>query len=139
MKAQARRAARSAPLLATLGVAVALAGACGSAEPRTSSSPGAREALAGRVLDIVSGNGIPVQGDHVACSGALDGRSDVCTGLTATEPVDRIEGTFTPGSGSAPGSSCPGRLTVTIGPSPGYLNLKGEVRQLTSVSEDPCR
>lgn len=122
--------------------AAALLASAGCSSGHTS-SPGAkssRAALAASVLHVVSGNGIPVEDDHVDCSGSPDGRSDLCLGLTSSEPVQRIKADFTASdSGGDTSGSCPGTLTVTLGPPIGYLDNRGPVETLAKVAEDPCR
>lgn len=130
---------------AITAVTLAFASGCSSGTaPRTPVSSASRQALSSRVLHIVSGNGIPVQDGRIDCSPSLDGRSDTCLGLTASEPVERIQGVFrlggTPAAASAsPARSCSGTLTISIGPPEGFLDGKGPTGVLTRVSENPCR
>jgi hypothetical protein len=130
---------------ASTALALAVASGCSSGSgPRTPVSSASRQALSSRVLHIVSGNGIPVQNGRIDCSASLDGRTDTCLGLTASEPVERIQGVFHVGGTSAaaagsPAGRCSGTLTISIGPPVGFLDGKGPTAVLTRVAENPCR
>lgn len=124
----------AAVVLAVAGVAAG----CGSSTPVTAGSAAARDALAGKVLDVIDGNGIPVADDHIACATSGNGRYTNCGGLTTTEPVARITGSFSAAAGPRPGH-CPGTLTVTVGPPQAQLSGSGPVQTLAKIAEDPCR
>lgn len=128
------RAAAAWALLVALALGTA---GCGEGSRATAVSPGSRHALAGRVLDILDGSGLPIEDDHVGCLAGADGRSDICYAMTSDEPVQRVEGRFVVHPG-APGG-CAGTLTVILGPSEGDPSQAGPVHTLEQVSEDPCR
>lgn len=134
------RAGRRRFIGALAGAMAVVAGGCSAAG---SSGPGvaaSRDRLATTVLSVVDSNGIPVEDDHVHCAPGRDGRSDTCLAFTSTEPVQRITGRFSsPADAGGPSGGCPGTLTVTIGPSVGYLDSSGPVHQLTTIGADPCR
>ncbi len=115
-----------------------LAAACSSSPAASPVAPSSRDSLAATVLHVVDSNGIPVEDDHIHCAPSEDGRSDTCAGLTSSEPVQRITGTFSATTSSG-GSGCPGTLKVTIGPSLGYLDSSGPVKALAQTQADPCR
>jgi hypothetical protein len=115
-----------------------LGAGCGGSGPATPDSAAARDHLAATVLRVVDDDGIPVDGDRIHCSGSLKGRSDTCDGYTSNEPVEKITGTFTE-SAAGFGPGCPGGLTVTLGPPPGYLDGSGPVKLLTERAVDPCQ
>lgn len=122
-----------------LGAAVVLSAAglagCGEGSRATAVSPGARHALAGRVLDIMDGHGLPVEDDYIGCLAGSDGHSDDCYGETADEPVQQILGRFrTDGTGT-----CAGTLTITLGPPVANQSGTGPTETVRRVGEDPCR
>lgn len=123
--------------LAAVGAGCAASGSSTTATA-TPVSSAARDALAGRVLDIMDGDGLPVQDDYVGCLAGRDGRSDSCYGTTSDEPVQTVDGSFSAARGWS-GGHCPGTLTVTLGPTIGDLTQSGPVTPVATVSEDPCQ
>lgn len=112
---------------------------CASSGAGTVAQPGsstARDALAGRVIDIMDGNGLPVEDDYIGCLAGPGGRSDVCYGTTSDDPEETVRGYFKVVAGAP---ACQGTLTVTIGPPLGYLDGSGPVTKVETVSENPCR
>lgn len=103
------------------------------------SSEASLDAIAGRITDMVSDRGIPVENDYIRCIPALGGRSVDCHGMTATEPAKDLKGTFDEsGAGTAAGS-CPGTLTVSVGPPISDFDVPGPVSRLAVRDMDPCR
>lgn len=86
---------------------------------------------------MVSHHGIPIEEDYVRCEPALDGSVE-CHAQTATEPAKDIKGIFDSRT-SGPGSSCPGTLTVSIGPALSDIDAPGPVSRLAVTHIDPCR
>jgi hypothetical protein len=127
--------------VALMTVSTTTVAACGGDRPTTPVSPGARRALESKVLDVMDGNGLPVQGDYVGCVPGRDGRSDTCFGLTSDEPVMKVEGAFTTplGPGRSTSSGCPGTLSITVGPPISDLTTNRPQQRLAVVAEDPCR
>lgn len=115
------------------------AGCSGSSGPRTMTSEASLDAIAGRMTDMVSDNGIPIEGDYIRCIAALDGHSAVCHGLTSSEPAKDIKGIFaeSPAAPAQPG--CPGTLTVSVGPAISDIDVPGPVSPLQARRMDPCR
>jgi hypothetical protein len=109
----------------------------GCASTRSSpNSTGARDRLARTVLAVVDAAGIPVQADDIGCASSTHSSTDICRGFTATEPVQPVTGRFTFSSHTG---ACPGTLTITLGPSPGYLDSNGPIETVTQMAADPCR
>lgn len=128
-----------AGLAAALLLAVT-AGCSGTAPgPRTVASEASLDAIAGRMTEMVSGNGIPIEDDYVRCIATLGSRSAICHGQTATEPAKDIKGTFTEFPSSPGQRSCPGTLTVTVGPAISDIDVPGPVSPLQAKRLDPCR
>jgi hypothetical protein len=119
---------------AAVALLVALATGCSSPSSATPASAGARHRLARTVLALVDAEGIPVEDDSINCRPAANG--EICYGFTSTEPVEPISGRFT---ATETGPDCPGTLTITLGPSPGYLDSSGPTEKLLARAEDPCR
>jgi hypothetical protein len=126
-------------VLALAAAFLPTATACSSPSAGGVTSTPARDRLATIVRQLMDANGVPVEDYYIGCSGSLDRHSDTCAGLTATEPEQRITGSFRSGAAGGGGDGCPGTLIITVGPPVGYLDSSGPVHPLTDASEDPCR
>lgn len=111
--------------VATLGIAGCSGGSASGSAP-SSSPTHLRAQVASEVHDALNHSGVPVQNGKVSCEGPGPDGSIHCLADTAYEPAAGVEATFPVPPND--GSSCPGKLQITVGGSP-----------LVSLSEDPCR
>jgi hypothetical protein len=132
---------QAALAVALLTVSTTIVAGCGGGRPATPVSPGARRALESKVLDVMDGNGLPLQDDYVGCLPGRNGRSDTCFGLTSDEPVMEVKGAFTTPADPDlwTSSGCPGTLSITVGPPISDLTTNRPQQPLAAVPEDPCR
>lgn len=126
---------------AVLAVSLVVATGCsgGGSSPRTMASEESLDAIAGRVTDTVTDNGIPIENDYIRCSASLDGHSAECHGQTASEPAKDIKATFSPASPTPGRSGCPGTLRIAVGPPISDFDVIGPVTALQTRQMDPCR
>lgn len=134
-----RGAGRAGAILTAFALVLAAGCSGGGASPRSMASEESLDAIAGRVTDMVSDNGIPIENDYIRCTASLDGQSAECHGQTASEPAKDIKATFSPSSPTSGQPGCPGTLRVAVGPPISDFDVIGPVTALQSRQMDPCR